>query len=152
MNKDRADSAAFSELSHELLASGIDFRFHANGRSMMPTIQDGEILQVRSTTRERPIVGDIILFRKDGRLRAHRIVRRSKGFFLTRGDSGVDPDGIVSREQIIGKVLAKECRRTGRLVPLSGTVARITFFWRESKRLLRRSETSLATERQGVSD
>ena len=44
MSEDRAQSRAFRELAGELVASGLGFRFQAMGRSMLPAIQDGEML------------------------------------------------------------------------------------------------------------
>ena len=100
---------------------------------MFPTILDGEIVQVRSAKATKLKVGDIVLFDSNDGLKAHRIINLTAESVLTRGDAGIDIDGEIRREQILGKVLAKQCRRTGRLIRLSGTCAGAAFFWHKFK-------------------
>lgn len=135
--KDETNTAVFSQLLGDLLATGAGFRFQAIGRSMIPSIQDGEILHVQPADPKKLRVGQIVLFQKDGQLRAHRIVGRKKELFLTRGDSSVTGDGAVSSAQILGKVVASQIQSNGRLVTLSGTRDRTAFFWRQLKQALR---------------
>jgi hypothetical protein len=54
-------SRAFLEASHELLRLGYGVRFRAGGRSMHPTIRDGEMITVAPVTPEDIKPGDIIL-------------------------------------------------------------------------------------------
>ena len=136
MINDRADSAAFSHLAGKLLSSGIQIRFRARGRSMLPTIQDGDLLHVGSAT--RLAFADIVLFRHGTEFKAHRIVRKRPQSFITRGDAGLDPDGEIREDQIVGKVIAKECAQTGEMVSLHGAGARLGFIGRELRRLVAR--------------
>jgi len=133
MTNDRADSATFSRMVGELLSSGISFRFRAKGRSMIPTIADGDVLHVQSLNLHRLKLGDVVLFRGGTEFKAHRIIRKRGGLFIIRGDAGVAIDEIRS-EQILGKVIAKECHASGRTISISGTLARAEFFWRELRR------------------
>lgn len=139
MSKDLIDSALFSELTHALLAGGAGFSFEAKGRSMWPTIQDGDILQVQRTNWAKLRLGDIVLFKTCDGLKAHRIIRRRGESFVTRGDAGIDVDGEIRREQLLGKVVGMERRSSGQLIPLSNTWDHARFFWRELRRLLSRS-------------
>lgn len=50
--------------------------------------------------------GEIILFRWERRLFAHRIVRSDKSDILTRGDSMAAPDSPVDRDEVLGKVVS----------------------------------------------
>jgi len=135
MTNDRADSATFSQLAGDLLTSGIRFRFQAKGRSMIPTIADGDMLHVESASPDELKLGDVVLFRHGMYFKAHRIIRKSGDLVIIRGDAGVDIDAI-RLEQVVGKVIAKECRYTGRTISICGPVARAKFFWRELRRRL----------------
>jgi signal peptidase I len=141
MTNDRADSATFSKLASELLAGEIGFRFQAKGRSMIPTIADGDVLHVESANPDSFKVGDIVLFKRGAEFKAHRIIHKHGELFSTRGDAGVDIDEI-GRQQIVGKVTARECRQTGRTISIHGPIARAGFFWRELRRQLRNLLTS----------
>ena len=62
MVDDREHSKLFGALIGSLLSEGLGFRFRARGRSMQPTIQDGEILHVKPVSVETLRKGDIVLF------------------------------------------------------------------------------------------
>jgi signal peptidase I len=136
MIDDRADSAAFSHLASALLCSGIQIRFRAQGRSMLPTINDGDILYAESATSFG--FGDIVLFREGAEFKAHRIIGKRRQCFITRGDAGKQPDGEIRKDQIIGKVVARQCARTGAVSSLRGLEARLGFFWLELHRIAAR--------------
>ena len=127
MIEDRAHSGAFEDLAGELLSVGLAFQFHASGRSMWPTVRDGDILQVAPVSPEQIRRWDIVLFRCDEGFKAHRVVRRCKKRFITRGDASLEADMVIQGEQIMGRVIAKECVETGRMVPLEGPVPRTRF-------------------------
>jgi signal peptidase I len=136
MTNDRADSAIFSLLAAELLAGGISFRFQAKGRSMIPTIADGDVLHVESVNPRGLKLGDIALSQQGAEFKAHRIIGKRGDLFIIRGDAGVAID-VISPEQIVGKVIAKECRDSGRVTSISGPKARAEFFWRALRRRMR---------------
>ncbi len=136
MIKDWADSEAFSRLAAQLITGGAGIRFQARGRSMFPAIDDGEFLHVEPVAIDELKRGDIILFRHTEGLKAHRIIRKQSHCFVTQGDAGMDIDGEIQGDQIVGKVTAKECRRTGRVVLFQGLGARAAFYCRESRRSL----------------
>lgn len=134
MNRDFPQSLIFEELSSELLASGHSFRFQARGRSMLPAIEDGEILHVRPLGKQKLKVGDIVLFRLNEKFTAHRIVRKLGGHYVTRGDAGIDLDPAVARDQVLGLVIAKQCNQSGSVVRLHGLHTRFIFHLREVRR------------------
>jgi phage repressor protein C with HTH and peptisase S24 domain len=59
---DKAHSGLFGSVIQGLLSEGIGFRFRAQGRSMHPTIRDGEILHVMPVAVDTVRNGDIVLF------------------------------------------------------------------------------------------
>jgi len=139
MTEQRQASQTFGELADGLLASGLRFRFQARGRSMLPLINDGEMLHVQRANPARLKVGDIVLFRQGTEFKAHRIIRKNKDQFITRGDAGLEADGAIAGGQIVGKVVAKECAINEEIVPLDGLAVRLSFFAAEVRRYLSRN-------------
>jgi signal peptidase I len=134
MIEDRPQSFLFQQFAGELVQRGLIFRFQARGCSMFPTIQDGEILHVQAVGQRKLRIGDIVLAHSAGEFKAHRIIRKRGDFFVTRGDGGCETDNEIHRDQILGLVIAKECRHTGRTVRIHGVAARLAFFATEARR------------------
>ena len=134
MIEDRAESSTFHLLTGELFAGGCGLRFQAVGRSMLPTIQDGEIVHVKPVATDMLRIGDIVLLRAGEQFKAHRIIRKRGQCFITRGDAGIESDGEIRRDQILGRVTAKEGMNSRRLVRLDGIRARLEFFALETRR------------------
>lgn len=134
MIRDRTESLAFHLLTSDLISAGYGLRFQAVGRSMLPTIQDGEIVHVKPVAANMLRIGDIVLLRAGEQFKAHRIIRKRGQCFITRGDSGVDNDGEIRCDQILGRVIAKEVVNSRRLVRLDGMRARLEFFSLETRR------------------
>ena len=126
MTEERSQSALFGAVSKELLAGGMGFRFQARGRSMVPSIWDGEIVHVQPVAVETLCKGDIVLFSDGARFLAHRLLKAGPGTFVTQGDAALERDCIVRPEQILGKVVAREENADGvtRVVKLGAAPAR----------------------------
>src|SRR5258708_32135528 len=140
MIEERPASQTFGQLADELLECGVGFRFQAKGRSMWPLISDGESLHVQRTNASTLKVGDIVLFRRGAEFNAHRIIRKLKknDQFITCGDAGRDADGAITGGQIVGKIIAKECAKSGTTVRLDSLGARLSFFALEARRQARK--------------
>jgi signal peptidase I len=134
MTNERSESSKFHLLTSELIACGYGLRFQAIGKSMLPTIQDGEIVHVEPAASSMLRIGDIVLLRTGEQFKAHRIIRKRGECFITRGDAGVDTDGEIRSNQILGRVTAKESVNSRRLVRLDGFRARLEFFYLETRR------------------
>lgn len=99
----------FAEIMAMVLAKGAPFRFQANGFSMSPFIHDGDLITIAPTpTRIR--FGDVVAFINPcrDRLTVHRVVHISRIGYLIQGDNSPEPDGCVSRTEIIGCVTRVE--------------------------------------------
>jgi signal peptidase I len=103
-----ADFDARDHAGCELIAEALQVegsvRIRLTGTSMLPAIWPGEVLAVeqpRSTS-----IGDIVLFMREGRLFAHRVVERGNGQLITRGDAVMDSDPPLSAAQALGRVTA----------------------------------------------
>ncbi|HEX9637032.1 MAG TPA: S24/S26 family peptidase [Acidobacteriota bacterium] len=112
-------------LCRDLLAAGYAVSFRARGTSMIPAIGCGERITVQPVDPKRLRRGHILLFRVAGRLLAHRLVSKRKGWsgdrtvFLSRGDAAWSHDPALAADQILGRVVRIE--RQGRGIDVTRT-------------------------------
>jgi signal peptidase len=103
----------FCDLSAQLLSLGCGVRFRAPGTSMHPTIRHGDVITVEPVEPTNLKRGNIILYRLQNGLIAHRIVNIEEPegcglTFILRGDASTTCDAPVKPEQILGKVVCLE--------------------------------------------
>ncbi|HXI29439.1 MAG TPA: S24/S26 family peptidase, partial [Vicinamibacterales bacterium] len=117
------------------LASGTLVQFRAEGRSMHPTIRDGETITAAPVAITDVVRGDVLLCRHGGRVLAHRIVSiagqgRARQLEL-RGDSQFASQARVGADDIVARIVSVE--RGGRSIALPGGWiahrARLTVAW-----------------------
>jgi len=128
----------FPDVSAELLRRGAHVRFRATGRSMQPTILEGEVITVEPVAPAAVTCGDILFYRWEQGVVAHRVIRieRTQGTALTQssvlspqssfilcGDASLSCDAPIQPEQVIGKVIAVE--RAGRRIDLASRRAKL---------------------------
>jgi hypothetical protein len=100
----RAADLLKSELAAEVLQSYRELRLRVVGSSMLPAIWPGDILSILPCEIAEAAPGDIVLFMRQGRLFAHRVVSNASGYLVTRGDGVPDPDAPVKPGELIGRV------------------------------------------------
>jgi signal peptidase I len=75
---------------------------------MMPAIRPGDLISVERAGVSEIFPGDIVVFAREGRLIAHRVVARTarpgEGYLVTRGDRTRRNDALVSSVELIGRV------------------------------------------------
>jgi signal peptidase len=111
------DDLVSRSLFLEVLRSFGEAKLAVNGTSMLPSIWPGDILEVRRPRDpENPAeVSEVVLFEREGRFFAHRVVevekvRRADGgdryrtVLVTRGDRLRAPDPPVEAEELLGRV------------------------------------------------
>jgi signal peptidase I len=114
---------SFTYLVAELLSLGHSVRFRANGQSMHPTIRDGEIVTVMPITLAKVRLSDIILYRTDRGVVAHRVMAILNDLFTLRGDSSDCRNELVAADRVLGKVVA--VKRGSRSINLEGRTAKM---------------------------
>jgi RimJ/RimL family protein N-acetyltransferase len=102
------------ELLRGMVERGLTFRTKARGLSMTPLIRDGDVVTIDPMDRSDPRVGEVVAFVDSGGrgLALHRVVARKEAGWLLRGDNCRESDGVVPRDQILGRVVRVE--RNGR--------------------------------------
>ena len=141
------------DLTTELLSQGATVRFRPSGRSMYPSIREGEVITVEPVQISDVKLADIVLYRSQRGLIAHRVIQvsrsqaelnayRAAGFslrassgpdewvFRLRGDASLSCDEPVEAEQILGRVIGVE--RNGRSITLATRGAKL---WHKARRL-----------------
>ena len=121
-------SNVFSDVLVDVLSIGHRVCFRASGRSMNPTIREGERITVEPVASSDVRVGDIVLYRTHRAVLAHRVMtiesRDSAGhIFVLRGDASSTCDESAESGQILGRVVSVE--REGRCVDLSSRRAKM---------------------------
>ena len=109
------------ELAAEILRNFSEVQFVARGTSMLPSIYPGDCLTVKSLGATAPCCGDIVLCRRAGEFRVHRIVSILEGetakFYVLRGDALTEDDPPVPADDLLGRVTS--IVRRGRSIELN---------------------------------
>jgi hypothetical protein len=116
MRRLRLERSEFLDLAEELLRRQQGFCFTAHGASMVPCLQDGDSITVRSLPVGGPLPGLVVLYRTDDRRPVvHRVVARGgageQEFVVLRGDAATGPGERVAREQVLGHVVSVTRKR-----------------------------------------
>ncbi len=111
------------ELASEVLRSSGTLRLRVMGWSMLPAVWPGDTLVIERIEIGGVSEGDIVLFARDRRLFAHRVVTRSnpagEQTILTRGDTMRQADPPVGDRDLLGKVVS--ILRNGKCIEPSKT-------------------------------
>jgi hypothetical protein len=83
---------------------------------MLPAVWPGDVLVIRRVTSDEVSKGDIVLFGRNRRLFAHRVVAKNleDSTILTRGDAMPAPDPAMRENELLGRV--SSIMRNGRLI------------------------------------
>jgi signal peptidase I len=96
------------ELAGEVLRSSGTLRLQVMGWSMLPSVWPGDTLVIERVDNSAVSEGDIVLFGRNRRLFAHRLVTKAgqswDSRFVTRGDAMPAPDSPVSADDLLGRV------------------------------------------------
>ena len=100
----------FAALMAEVLKKGKAFRFQASGFSMAPFIKDGDILTLVDLNYRQIRIGIVLAFYhpQNSKLTVHRVVTRNGKTYLMKPDNGMNADGWINHEEVIGMVHSVE--------------------------------------------
>jgi hypothetical protein len=128
-------SAGCDLVAEVVLATG-SATLKVTGLSMLPAIWPSDVLTVNRVSPKLLEPGQIVLYRRNGKLTAHRIVQVAHDHFLTRGDCVPSLDPPVPFSAMVGQVVAVS--RNGRAVKFQPSQWQRTAAW-----FLRHSELSI---------
>ena len=105
-------------LAQETLATSGGLRVIASGTSMLPAIQPGDTLLFRCRSLAPPRANQVVLYRHEGRLIAHRLRALSPdGRWIIRGDSSPNRDDLPVADADLLGVLVSQMRNERTLDP-----------------------------------
>jgi hypothetical protein len=98
------------DLLQAVLSKGFPFRFMVRGFSMLPFIRDGDVVTVSPFGCRKPGLGQVLGFvhPETGRLVIHRVIGRKDTAWQLRGDNASKSDGLVTTNNLIGRVTRVE--------------------------------------------
>lgn len=117
------------DLARELLARGQTVRYRARGRSMWPSILDGDRLTLAPLCGAIR-AGDVVFLPTDDFGLAHRVVGRLGRWCILKGDGRIRPDGIHRVDVFAARVVQIE--RDGRVVPVRAGWGSVAGSWVQS--------------------
>lgn len=82
-----------------------EVRLKVTGASMIPALWPGDVITVKPDAAESQ-PGQVVLYRRGGKLVAHRVVRAENGLIVTRGDAISQNDPLIRGADIVGRVVA----------------------------------------------
>lgn len=101
-------NAVKSELAGEMLRRFGTLRLQVTGHSMLPSIWPGDTLIIEQRHLGDVSAGDIVLYAREGRLCAHRVVRKDGDLenprLVTQGDAMLTADAPIAAEEFLGRV------------------------------------------------
>src|SRR3989344_5224599 len=80
------------------------FRIKSQGLSMIPVLWPGDLIYFSIKKTENLKENDLILAFKNEKLFAHRVIYRTAGYLITKGDNNILCDGRIYPRQVIGTV------------------------------------------------
>jgi signal peptidase I len=100
-------------LAGELIRTFGEVRLRALGTSMVPSILPGDLISVQRAGLSEISTGEIVLYSREGRLFAHRVVARTGSHddprLITRGDRLCHNDPPVSSSELLGRLTSVQC-------------------------------------------
>jgi Peptidase S24-like len=131
-------------LATEVLRAFGELRFIARGASMLPSIFPGDLLLVLRERAASLRPGQIVLFSRDRRFCAHRVVRAiemgGQPFVVTCGDALTEEDSPVAEHELLGQVTA--VIRRGKRIEFEEPLALGSLWLRWTRWAVRRSHAA----------
>lgn len=113
------DGFTVNQLAANRLRNGHSIRFVARGRSMWPTILDGDQVTIAPAYGSIES-GQVVCIFQGPEIVVHRVIDvRGDGQIKTQGDALPKADGWLSPNDVLGRLIG--VRRQGRTVPLNQT-------------------------------
>lgn len=79
------------------------FSLKAEGKSMLPILHSGDVVDYRKGSFKDVKVNDLVLIKKNNKLFTHRVIYKA-GYLITKGDNNPESDGKTYPHNVIAKV------------------------------------------------
>ena len=113
MNRPENVTTQACGLAGDVVRTFGEVRLRVFGTSMVPSILPGDLISIQRANLSEISSGEIVLYSRDGRLFAHRVVARAGSHddprLITRGDRLSHNDPSVSSSELLGRVTSIQC-------------------------------------------
>lgn len=99
-------AASFDSAGKSLAKSKQSVDMPITGGSMGAALPKGTIIRVSLVDGAVCNAGDVVVFRQNEQIVAHRVIHRAPHYLITRGDSRIAPDPPVPFLRVLGRVNA----------------------------------------------
>ena len=110
---ENASTALACGLAGEVVRTFGGVRLRVFGTSMVPSILPGDLISIQRADLSEISIGEIVLYTREGRLFAHRVMARAGSHddprLVTRGDRLSHNDPLVSPSELLGRVTSIQC-------------------------------------------
>ncbi|MBI5099227.1 MAG: signal peptidase I [Nitrospirae bacterium] len=100
----------YPDVAESILKNKTNLKIPVIGDSMSPVLRTGDTIYVEPVKTEELSIGDILVYKTQGNMVAHRLVRifrnNEKCMFMTKGDTFLSVDSPLKESDIIGRVYA----------------------------------------------
>lgn len=117
MSKSDASATLLTKTLRNILVTEKGLALVVRGTSMLPYLKDKDRVWLKEVNWEQLNLGDLISFELGDVVFTHRVIYKTFGKLLTKGDNNFLPDPPIEPEHIIGRVIGFE--RNGKVVLLS---------------------------------
>jgi signal peptidase I len=87
-----------------LICSQSYFPLKSQGKSMQPILWENDIVYFKKTAFSKIKVNDLIVFYQKKKIICHRVIYKTDGYLITKGDNTLSADGKIYPKQILGRV------------------------------------------------
>jgi len=109
-------TAVCCQLVRDVVCDAGEVRLRLTGTSMLPAMRPGDVVTVRRCNIAELQPGQIVLFHRDSRVVAHRVLRKLQDGLIVRGDSVPFRDAPLKAFEVVGHVAG--IVRNGCSIPL----------------------------------
>jgi len=102
------NSISLQKLTAALLTEKHKVKVRLGGSSMYPYLKDGDMATIEPFDLEKLEIGSVVVFRRNNRWFAHRLLKKEDGYLLTKGDAVFRKDPPVSHCDYLGLVIGIE--------------------------------------------
>ena len=121
-----------TSLRKQLIENNHAVKIVASGYSMFPFMRNGDLLTISPVPMEEIQIGDVAVFERNNDWISHRVIdirkTNNETTLILRGDTCIQNDPLVTKENYIGKTLSFE---------RGGKVYEVGSFKRKNKRIVR---------------
>lgn len=124
--KEIENNVFFSYVETEI-AEGKSVSLRIKGKSMTPSLHEGDIITLIPVNQHKLKIGDVVLFKYKNNFLLHRIIYKKKNKLTLQGDAVYQHTEKISTQQVIA-LLQQVKKQNGKIIDCQSTYRKIYFY------------------------